>query len=244
MAVGERRAERSWTAAARAVSTRATRPCLDVLLPVRCGGCDRPGEVVCPACRRRVLRGPLLRRVLYDGSLVVASAPWRGPARHLVVRAKERGRGDLLPVLGSALARSVACAGWTPGRSAERLLLVPPPAGLVGVVRRRGARPTSELSGAAAALLRAAGADVRSSELLRRAGRVRDQAGLDAVQRQDNVRGAFRVRRSDLRGRGAGGAQLVVVDDVCTTGATLAECVRALRAEGLDVLGAATVALR
>ena len=229
--------------AVRAASVRAVHACLGVLLPVRCGGCGAAGEVVCGDCRRRVLRGPLVHRVLYDGTAVVASAPWRGPARSLVVQAKERGRADLLPVLGSGLARAAACAGWAPGRTAARLLLVPPPAGLVGVLRR-GARPTSDLARAAAAQLRRAGADVRCAELLRRAAPVRDQAGLGAGQRHDNVRGAFRATGAvAARLRDGGAVQLLVVDDVCTSGATVLECARALRAEALDVLGAATVAL-
>ena len=231
-------------AAVRAAPAEAARALLDVLLPVRCGGCGRAGEVVCGDCRRRVLRGPLLHRVLYDGTPVVASAPWRGPAQGLVVAAKERGRAELVPVLGSGLARAAARAGWEAGRTAPRLLLVPPPVGLLGVLRR-GARPTSDLAGAAAALLRRAGADVRCVELLRRAGPVRDQAGLGSAQRQDNLRGAFRaVGAAAAQLRRSGGVQLLVVDDVCTSGATVVECVRALRSEGLDVLGAATVALR
>ena len=54
------------------------------------------------------------------------------------------------------------------------------------------------------------------------------QAGLRASARQSNVRDAFRCRDgSDLTGRRVG-----IVDDVCTTGATLEDCARALREAG------------
>jgi predicted amidophosphoribosyltransferase len=65
---------------------------------------------------------------------------------------------------------------------------------------------------------------------------VADQAGLDTSGRARNLAGALAARRC------ADGLRVVVVDDVVTTGATLAEATRALRAAGAEVLGAAVVA--
>jgi predicted amidophosphoribosyltransferase len=67
---------------------------------------------------------------------------------------------------------------------------------------------------------------------------VQDQARLGAAARQENLSGGLRVQRNIL----PRGAALVVVDDVVTTGSSLAEAARALRAAQLPVLGAATVA--
>ncbi|MHB0871310.1 MAG: ComF family protein, partial [Chloroflexota bacterium] len=65
-------------------------------------------------------------------------------------------------------------------------------------------------------------------ELLERRRETVAQAGLKATSRRANVRGAFRcVGGSDLSGKRIG-----IVDDVCTTGATLEECARALREAG------------
>lgn len=75
---------------------------------------------------------------------------------------------------------------------------------------------------------------------LRHARRVDDQARLDSAARAANLAGAFAVRAGDaayLRGR-----PVLLVDDVVTTGATLAEGARAARAVGAHVLGAAVVA--
>ena len=65
---------------------------------------------------------------------------------------------------------------------------------------------------------------------------VRDQAGLDARQRQRNLSGGIRLRRA------VDGALVVLVDDLVTSGSSLSEAARAVRSGGGIVLGAATVA--
>ncbi|MES9535697.1 phosphoribosyltransferase family protein, partial [Actinomadura sp. NPDC000600] len=70
----------------------------------------------------------------------------------------------------------------------------------------------------------------------RQRGRVADQAGLSAKERAANLKGAVEVR-ADVAGR-----RLVLVDDVVTTGASLAEAARALRAAGGEVTAAAAIA--
>ena len=64
------------------------------------------------------------------------------------------------------------------------------------------------------------------------------QAGLTRHQRRQNIRGAFRVRKPDLvRGR-----NILLVDDVFTTGATVSECARVLLRAGAQSVQVATVA--
>lgn len=90
---------------------------------------------------------------------------------------------------------------------------------------------------AAGGLLRA-GVRVDCARLLTQVRRVADQAGLPGAERAANLAGALRVSRpaAVLRRR------VVVVDDVITTGASLAEAARALEEAGAQVLAAATVA--
>jgi len=65
---------------------------------------------------------------------------------------------------------------------------------------------------------------------------VADQAGLGARARQQNLAGAFRLRRPITAGA------VVIVDDLVTTGSSITEAARVLREAGIPVLGAATVA--
>ena len=129
--------------------------------------------------------------------------------------------------------------GPWPGLVRGPLLLVPVPSAR-RAVRERGFDAGLALARAAARRLPGA----RAGPLLVPARRVADQSGLGAAERQQNLAGAFRVR-DGLRGPSRvvpTGATVVVVDDVVTSGASLAEATRALRAGGVDVLGAATVA--
>jgi predicted amidophosphoribosyltransferase len=66
--------------------------------------------------------------------------------------------------------------------------------------------------------------------------KVRDQSQLNSLQRAENLYGALSADSSS----GNIGDQIIVIDDLITTGATLEEAIRALRTAGFSVLGAVT----
>jgi ComF family protein len=84
-------------------------------------------------------------------------------------------------------------------------------------------------------LARALGRPVRR-RWLRRARPTRPQSDLSAAERWANVRNAFQAAPA------VAGHHVLVVDDVLTTGATAAECARALRAAGARAVSVVTVA--
>jgi predicted amidophosphoribosyltransferase len=163
--------------------------------------------------------------------------------RRLVSAHKERQVLSLTPVLAARLAVAVAClVDRAPGGSPLRLVLVPVPSA-PSAVRARGLDATWALARGAVRSGSGprAGPRVRTvvaQRLLAQSRRLQDQAGLDAAARRLNLAGGFRVsgRRPEP------GSVVVVVDDLVTTGSSLGEAARALRAVGIPVLGAATVA--
>lgn len=214
---------------------------LALLLPVWCAGCDEPDVALCercalalePAPRRRMIDAP-------DGAVEVWSGlAFEGVAARVLRAIKEDGRTGLAVAVAPALAAALGRAG------AADCLVVPMPTSRAAY-RRRGFR-VPEL------LLRRAGR--RGSRLLRHARRTRDQRGLDRDARRRNVAHSMVATiPTSVRWRpgapsagsaaaGSGAAlRVVVVDDVVTTGASLGEAVRALRAAGAEVVAAVTLA--
>jgi predicted amidophosphoribosyltransferase len=156
--------------------------------------------------------------------------------RSLLLAFKEEGAFGLARPLGRALARAVVMAIGPRGE--VRLVPVPSAA---SARRDRGDDVIRTLAVAASRDLRSFGVDADVVPGLRHARQVRDSAGLGAVDRALNLAGAFAVA-SPARVRRLADRPVVLVDDLVTTGATLAECAGALRRSGVEVLACATVA--
>lgn len=146
---------------------------------------------------------------------MICGWPYEGAARSLVLDLKVRAvRSASLPlveamstaVLRSGLRGSVVT--WVPGRPKEE--------------RRRGFDHAHVL---AQGLARRLGLPVQ--RLLDRTGSNRDQVGLSARERLENLNGAFKGRSLRVPGKA-----VVLVDDVLTTGATASACAGALLAAG------------
>ena len=204
---------------------------LATLLPVDCAACGERGLGVCRTCRAGVRAAARSGRVpLAGGSLAVSTgADYSGVVRRLVVALKERGRVDAAPVLAPLLRIALAGAlASAPDEDMGPWLVVPVPS-------RAAARRTRGFEPVVACLL-AARPGVEVARVLSLCRPVADQAGLDRVARADNLHRAMRASPA-VRGR-----QVVLVDDVVTTGATLRESARALRDAGAVRVVAAALA--
>ncbi len=207
---------------------------LDFLFPSRCVGCGlrgvdlcercrggiRPLEAAsCPRCGRPSRLGGLCASCgRYDGPLagIRAASAYDGVLRRAIHSFKYRQRRTLAEPLALLLEHELA------RRPLLIDLLVPVPLH----PRRLAERGYNQSALLAVHLARGLGASV--VECLERSRATDAQAGLKADARRANVRGAFRYTGGvDLAGRRVG-----IVDDVCTTGATLEDCARALREGG------------
>jgi ComF family protein len=190
-----------------------------------CGGVARRKEPLCGGCRR------LLRRlapdpVLLCGVPVWAPVAYSGPARDLVRALKFRGATAVADAMAAQIAANapaelLGAASVPPGagRAARRPVLVPVPLH-PRRLRRRGYNQAALI---AKALARRAGLEV--DDCLARAGSAATQVGRGRAERRTGPAGSVELRAPvpDLA---------VLVDDVATTGATLAACAAALRAGG------------
>jgi len=172
----------------------------DLLVGASCHGCGAPAWTLCEGCRVELAASPA-RPTWPEPCPAGFPRTWTAGtydalARGLVSAHKERSALGLTRVLGERLALAVLAlldetGVLLPAAGGRPVLLVPVPSAR-RAVRARGFDAGLALARAAAARL----PDTRAGPLLAPARRVADQSGLGAAERQANLAGAFRVRRS------------------------------------------------
>jgi ComF family protein len=194
-------------------------PCCGVMFKSRAGADHLCGRCLEQAPAFRMARAAFA----YDRSLV-----------DVIHCFKYKGKTRLAGPLGALLWRAY-CRYW----SSEPVDLILPVPLHRQRLRQRGFNQSELLLRAWKKASHQAAPPIASGVLVRAAA-TQAQAGLSRRDREVNIRGVFAVQRPELvRGR-----HLVVVDDVITTGATVAECARALLSSGaarVDVLALARV---
>ena len=220
---------------------RLTGAALDLAFPAACSGCGREGDPLCAVClpaldARLALPGgtPIgLPAELPAPLLQLEScAPFAGPVRAALHDLKYAGARRLAGPLGVALARRWARVGT----GAEVVVPVPVHAERE---RRRGYDQAALIAEVAGERL---GLPVVRALERQRATIAQFELGRD--ERAANVDGAFRVRAGHATevARSVAGRWILLVDDVVTTGATLAACAFALERAGAPAVSAIAVA--
>jgi ComF family protein len=183
------------------------------------------GEAFCGLCRR--LEPPYVKATAYGS--------YESGLRELIHLLKYNQIRSAANVLGRMLAEAIE--DLQPLFSASEVLVVPVP--LHSRKLRQREFNQSELIARAALKLKSAPAQFRlSAGLLERCRETKSQIGLSRHQRRENTRGAFVVAKPSE----AFGREVLVVDDVFTTGTTVSECARILRRAGASRVYVATVA--
>jgi predicted amidophosphoribosyltransferase len=160
---------------------------------------------------------------------VFALGRYSGARRQAILAFKEHGRGDLVVPLARTLAVGIhRLLSW--GMVDTPLTVVPAPTRR-SAARRRGGDPVTRMARVAVANH----PDITVTAALRMRALARDSVGLDTSARQRNIAG--RVLLCGQRPR----SEVLIVDDIVTTGATARESVRVLQAAGVRV--AAVLAL-
>jgi len=209
---------------------------LDLVLPLDCGGCGAPSTRWCAACAGQLAVKPdqphLITPRVDPGVPVLSLGRYAGTRREAIVAVKEHGRADLIAPLALALHSGLErLLTW--GVIATPLTLVPAPTRR-SAARRRGGDPVTRMARAATVGLD--GVDVIQALQLR--GLVRDSVGLSGADRQRNIAGHVKVNNPIKALAG----DVLVVDDIVTTGATASESVRVLHIAGAHVAGVLAIA--
>lgn len=256
--------ENGGRASANPVRKSPAKAVLDIIFPPRCAGCRAwSAEIFCPECRIKLLPVALplcaccgkpfdaLAKVLPQSlcaacranryhrapDLDVRRAPFEysGPIREAIHALKYNGK--------TALAEGLAQLLWEYSSTQSSIsfedlsLIVPIP--LHPLRRwRRGYNQSTLLAHELSLLSR-----VPTAEILCRTRHTLPQIELDAADRAANVRGAFALDEYGVR-EYFGLKNILLIDDVATTGATLEECARVLKAAGAEKVYALTLARR
>jgi predicted amidophosphoribosyltransferase len=213
---------------------------LELLLPERCAVCERPGSALCDSCRGPFvrLREPLCERCGSPGPWPVrrcaecagrrlaftrarAAVIYDDCARRLVRRWKEHGRRGLAREAAAIVAEVVELP------SVEALTFVP---GDPERAWKRGDVPPRGLAGELGRLWQ-----IPNLDLLRRTRALERQRGQSLADRRRNVRGSVVARGPSPRA-------VCLLDDVYTSGATVAACAAALRKAGASRVQVVTFA--
>jgi ComF family protein len=223
---------------------------VDLLFPPHCVACQRLGAWLCDDCLAKIetISPPVCERCglplasTQDPQLcapcrtkphqldrLLASAFHSGPLRTAIHQFKYEDFQSLAGPLGSLMAE-----GWArlaPG-GPEPDVLVPIPLH----PRRQRQRGYNQATLLARELGSRLGRPIDEATLIRTKATA-PQVDLNARERQENVRDAFACRNDNLSGQ-----QVMLVDDVCTTGATLESAAVALQSIGARSIWAYTLA--
>lgn len=251
-----RHAGRRWegAAAARDLGLRLLRGLGELVYPPQCLACGAlvatPGGL-CPACWRETgfLRGLVCDLcgapqpgeedfAVHCDACLAHPPPWaqgravflhHGTGRRLVLALKQSDRLELVPPL----------AHWMAGAAAPLvqpgMLVLPVPLHWRQLLGRR----YNQAALLSRALARELGL-AHCPDVLCRTRRTRPQEALGHAERRENLAGALALHRR--RGARVAGRPVLVVDDVLTTGATLGEATRVLRAGGATHVAVVTLA--
>src|SRR3989344_555457 len=218
---------------------------LDLLFPKRCVSCGKFGayickscfskiefieKPVCPVCQRQAIGGKVhpgcQGRYRLDG--LVGAARYRGPVKSAIAKVKYRWVYDI----GKTLVDLLSASLWR-FEIPDNLILIPVPLHL----RRKNWRGFNQAELLGKILSDRFGLKFFTALIRISAGRT--QVGLDKKDRKANVKDAFSLREEAA----VKGQNILLVDDVYTSGATMAECAKVLKKAQAKTVWAMTIAL-
>lgn len=210
---------------------RLTERILNLLFPPKCPFCGKVQDVtgICPECEKGlpwISETEALREG--PGGLRCAGAVWyEETVRDALLRLKFQGASELADPLGELVAR---CAAEQFGGEFDTVTWVPVSRKRL---RKRGYDQAELLARSACRLW-----DTQPVRLLEKVVDNPPQSGIqDDAARRANVLGVYEAVGE------VSGKRILLIDDICTSGATLTECIRVLEEAGAERVVCAAAAL-
>jgi ComF family protein len=200
---------------------------LDLIFPPRCVHCGRVDWHFCDRCQYDLENTPIIEQNVDVPPLtqVVSTGEHSGILQSAVQGIKYYGQRELAPFLAQRMARVLEPLNWTYD------IVIPVPMHTQRL-RERGYNQAKEISFRLAEILDKAHPD----SAIRRERATRSQVGLSQIERLQNIENAFSAQENILKGN-----RLLLVDDVKTTGATMAACAKVALAVGATQVFGITV---
>lgn len=191
-----------------------------LLYPTRCFGCARLGISICTECRSEWI--PHYYKTEVETLKVHSAIIYSATASKIILAAKENSLKGADQLIISAITHVLKKAKL----NSYSFQLVPIPSS-ASSKRRRGRGFMFDLTSQISENI-----GIPMNDCLEITRRVSDQSGLNRLERMNNLKGAFAIKKDSIvRG------DLILIDDVVTTGATLKEAVRALNSQGFHAIG-------
>lgn len=222
---------------------------LNIFFPVKCVGCGKYGVNVCSDCLNEIngfvtdtcnLCGKISKYSKYCPSCkvrlktslsgILVSAEYDvGPIKEMIHHLKYSGNVELVPYLGEVIVARIKDKF-----NSTNLIVVPVPMHAKREARR-GYNQAELLARYVSKRL-----DLRGRVALSRIVHTHTQVGLNKKERRENLSGAFRCIDTELISQ----KDVLLIDDVSTTGATLDECAKVLKEAGAKRVWGVVVAKR
>jgi len=208
----------------------------ELIFPSRCIGCSQLGISICSICRKFWHPHIYYRelKILGNRYPVISAIEYSPIASRVLLRAKEANQVAADQLLINAIDHSLQ--HFIKNYGTGSLVAIP---SRRSATRKRGRDFMKEIARSVGNL-----ESLKTLEILQHQRAVRDQSQLNSQERSTNITGAFTALNNLAKPAHPGNTEpLIIVDDLVTTGATLAEAIRALQTAGFNVLGAVTGAV-
>lgn len=205
-----------------------------LIYPTQCLGCYKGGSSLCDDCALYWTYQPsIVQKIPLP---IYAIAPYSMEVSRVVLLAKENGNVQAQSMLATAIAQLLASA--TP-QNFKECFLVPIPSKRSSI-RRRGEKFLIPILSEVTKIMSSKSETHYSvAEILEIQRSVRDQSGLTSKERVANMKSAYRVKLPVKSEKNFAANPVIIVDDVITTGSTMASAYRALKERNLTVIAGA-----